>query len=104
MTSFFAHKFSPLGSFFKALQPNTGRNACATKKIKKTQMPKQSRRTRTTLFAAILALYLLHATHAAATPGQHTLEVTLNYDFSTDNACSATLAKGCVQQFNIYDL
>jgi hypothetical protein len=39
-----------------------------------------------------------------ATPGQHTLTVTFNYDFTTDNACSASVAKACLQQFNIYDL
>jgi hypothetical protein len=41
---------------------------------------------------------------ATAPPGQHTLTVTLNYDFTTDNACSATVTKACVQQFNIYDV
>jgi hypothetical protein len=37
-------------------------------------------------------------------PGQHTVAVTLNYDFTTDGACSSTVTKGCVQQFNIYDV
>src|SRR5271165_5846786 len=41
---------------------------------------------------------------ASATPGQHTLTVTFNYDFTTDNACSATVTKACLLQFNIYDV
>ena len=41
---------------------------------------------------------------ASAAPGQHTVTVSLNYDFTTDNACSASVTKGCLQQFNIYDL
>jgi hypothetical protein len=41
---------------------------------------------------------------AAAGPAQHTITVTLNYDFTIDNACSATVTTGCVKQFNIYDL
>jgi len=35
---------------------------------------------------------------------QHTVSVTLNYDFSVDNACSASVTTGCVKQFNIYDI
>jgi hypothetical protein len=38
-----------------------------------------------------------------AAPSQHTVTVTLNYDFSVDNACSTTVTTGCIQQFNIYD-
>jgi hypothetical protein len=41
---------------------------------------------------------------AWAAPAQHTITATLNYDFSSDNACSATVTTGCVKQFNIYDL
>ena len=41
---------------------------------------------------------------AGAATGQHTVAVTLNYDFTTDGACSATVTKGCLQQFNIYDV
>ena len=44
---------------------------------------------------------------AVATAGagsQHTVSVTLNYDFSVDNACSASVTTGCVKQFNIYDI
>jgi len=40
---------------------------------------------------------------AAGAGSQHTVTVTLNYDFSVDNACSATVTTGCVKQFNIYD-
>ena len=39
-----------------------------------------------------------------AGPAQHTITATLNYDFTSDNACSATVTTGCVKQFNIYDL
>jgi hypothetical protein len=39
----------------------------------------------------------------AAVPSQHTVSVTLNYDFTVDNACSSTVTTGCVKQFNIYD-
>ena len=39
-----------------------------------------------------------------AAPAQHVITATLNYDFTTDNACSATVTTGCVKQFNIYDL
>lgn len=41
---------------------------------------------------------------ASAAPGQHTVTVSLNYDFSADNACGASVTKNCLQQFNIYDL
>lgn len=41
---------------------------------------------------------------AAGTGSQHTVTVTLNYDFSVDNACSSTMTTGCVKQFNIYDI
>src|SRR5208337_388580 len=39
-----------------------------------------------------------------AGPSQHTVAVTLNYDFTVDNACSASVTSGCVKQFNIYDV
>jgi len=35
---------------------------------------------------------------------QHTVAVTLNYDFTVDNACSSSVTSGCVKQFNIYDI
>jgi type 1 fimbria pilin len=55
------------------------------------------------MISALLALLAL-ASAAESAPGQHTVTVTLNYDFTTDNACSSTVTKGCVQQFNIYDV
>ena len=55
--------------------------------------------------AAAVALISLGATVSTnATPGQHTLTVTFNYDFTVDNACSASVTKGCLLQFNIYDV
>ena len=54
--------------------------------------------------AALVALPMLATAATQATPGQHTLTVTFNYDFTTDNACSATVTKGCVLQFNVYDV
>lgn len=39
-----------------------------------------------------------------AAPGQHTVAVMLNYDFTTDAACSSTVTKNCLQQFNVYDV
>ena len=55
--------------------------------------------------AACVAMALVvTAIATAATTGQHTLTVTFNYDFTTDNACSATVTKACLQQFNIYDV
>jgi hypothetical protein len=44
------------------------------------------------------------ATVVAAAGSQHTVSVTLNYDFSVDNACSSSATTGCVKQFNIYDV
>jgi hypothetical protein len=41
---------------------------------------------------------------AWAGPSQHTVTVTLNYDFSVDNGCSASVNSGCVKQFNVYDI
>ena len=50
------------------------------------------------------ATLALTAAVSNATTGQHVMTVTFNYDFTTDNACSATVTKGCLQQFNIYDI
>ena len=47
---------------------------------------------------------LVFALAASAGPAQHTITATLNYDFTSDNACSATVTTGCMKQFNIYDL
>jgi hypothetical protein len=51
-----------------------------------------------------LCVVLTLAGSVAGTPGQHILTVTLNYDFTVDNACSTTVTKSCVQQFNIYEV
>jgi hypothetical protein len=56
------------------------------------------------LFAAGCACAFLLALAALPGPSQHTITATLNYDFTTDNACSSTVTTGCVKQFNIYDL
>jgi hypothetical protein len=53
---------------------------------------------------ALATAFMLATAATQATPGQHTLTVTFNYDFTTDNACSATVTKGCVLQFNVYDV
>ena len=55
-------------------------------------------------FAVGCVCTFLVALAALAGPGQHTITATLNYDFTTDNACSASVTTGCVKQFNIYDL
>lgn len=34
----------------------------------------------------------------------HVVTASLSYDFSSDNACSATVTTGCLKQFNIYDV
>jgi len=54
--------------------------------------------------ACLGVLFLALAAAVQAAPGQHTVAVTLNYDFTTDAACSATVTKNCLQQFNIYDV
>jgi hypothetical protein len=41
---------------------------------------------------------------ALAAPPTHVITATLNYDFTEDNGCSATVTTACVKQFNIYDL
>jgi hypothetical protein len=53
---------------------------------------------------ALAVLTLAAARVVAGAASQHTVSVTLNYDFSIDNACSAAVTTGCVKQFNIYDL
>jgi hypothetical protein len=54
--------------------------------------------------SAVALLSLAATTSTNATPGQHTLTVTFNYDFTVDNACSASVTKACLLQFNIYDV
>lgn len=53
---------------------------------------------------AYVGLMFLVVGVARAATGQHTVAVALNYDFTTDGACSTTVTKGCLQQFNIYDV
>lgn len=51
------------------------------------------------LAASALAFLPINSTGAAS---QHTVSVTLNFDFSVDTACSPAVTSGCVKQFNIY--
>jgi hypothetical protein len=53
-------------------------------------------------WAGLIALALAGTLQAG--PGQHTVSVTLNYDFTNDAACSATVLKNCLQQVNVYDV
>ncbi len=41
---------------------------------------------------------------AQGTESKHTITFTFNYDFTLTPACSPTIAKACVQQFNLYDI
>ncbi|SRR6266702_7061922 len=53
----------------------------------------------------LLSLVAILGVFAAAGAGaQHTVSVTLNYDFSVDNGCSSSVTTGCLKQFNIYDI
>lgn len=36
--------------------------------------------------------------------GKHTVTVAFDYDFSRTPACSRTVTKACIQQFNVYDI
>jgi len=53
------------------------------------------------LLGLAVALVVVAASGAGS---QHTVSVTLNYDFSVDSACSSSVTTGCVKQFNIYDI
>lgn len=62
-------------------------------------------------FLAFAVLFVVAAmigmarTAAAQTPSaQHSLTVKFDYNFNFTPACSATVTKGCVQQFNVYDI
>ena len=55
------------------------------------------------VLAALMAL-VCAPTLLWAGPSQHTITVSLNYDFTVDNGCSSTVTTGCVKQFNIYDI
>jgi hypothetical protein len=52
------------------------------------------------LITLLLSISLLASAQAAT----HIVTATLNYDFTVDNACSATVTTGCIKQFNVYDL
>ncbi len=56
------------------------------------------------VMAVLVGLVALGAAGAWGAAGQHTVAVTLNYDFSVDNACSGAVTTGCIKQFNIYDI
>jgi hypothetical protein len=50
---------------------------------------------------------VLVTTFAFATPAQsnkHTVSVEFSYDFTLVPACSSTVAKKCIAQFNVYDI
>ena len=53
--------------------------------------------------AAVCGCAFLLALAALAAPPTHVITATLNYDFSEDNACTATVTTACLKQFNIYD-
>ena len=44
----------------------------------------------------VMAIMAIWVARASASPGQHTVTVTLNYDFSLDNACSAAVTTACI--------
>ena len=41
---------------------------------------------------------------ALAAQSRHTIKFTFDYDFGITPACSVEVKKGCVQQFNFYDI
>jgi hypothetical protein len=41
---------------------------------------------------------------ALAAQSRHTIKFTFDYDFGITPACSVQIKKGCVQQFNFYDI
>jgi len=41
---------------------------------------------------------------ALAAQSRHTIKFTFDYDFGITHACIAQIKKGCVQQFNFYDI
>lgn len=53
---------------------------------------------------SVLLLATLAIAAGSAAQTTHTVKATLNYDFSVDNGCSATVTTGCLKQFNIYDI
>jgi len=63
---------------------------------------------RSVVLLAVMAFFLSIAAQAApgqpATADGRTVTAALNYDFTVDNACSATVITGCLKQVNVYDL
>ena len=55
-------------------------------------------------FVLLGLVAILGAAAVVGAGSQHTVSVTLNYDFSVDNACGSSVSTGCVKQFNIYDI
>jgi hypothetical protein len=53
------------------------------------------------LAAFLIGVFVLNAQN---TPSTHTIMVTFDYDFAVTPACSPTVTKKCVKQFNIYDI
>ena len=52
----------------------------------------------TAVLVSVLCLGVL------AAQSRHTIKFTFDYDFGITPACSAEVKKGCVQQFNFYDI
>ena len=50
------------------------------------------------------ALVSVLCARALAAQSRHTIKFTFDYDFGITPACSAEVKKGCVQQFNFYDI
>jgi hypothetical protein len=58
----------------------------------------------TTILGIALALGMAPTAGAQAPSAQHSLTVKFDYNFNFTPACSATVTKSCVQQFNVYDI
>lgn len=54
------------------------------------------------LFAATFVGLL--CSNVLASPSKHKITFTFDYDFGITPACSAEIKKGCVKQFNFYDI
>jgi hypothetical protein len=52
----------------------------------------------------LAALLLALITFVAIIPSKRRIAVTFDYDFRLTPACSLTLTKNCVKQFNVYDM
>jgi hypothetical protein len=50
------------------------------------------------------ALTLLNVGPLDAAGSRHKVTVKFSYDFRHNPPCSATLTRGCVEQFNVYDI